>query len=168
VSAEPGPDLPLEAYLWRRFAELFASSGIADAVQASASVRRADDGTLTLFVRSRSRGTVAIGTIGAVERVVGTASVDDALLVAYLKHERDARAAMFEPMRALAEELDEKRQAPLDAIRAKKRAQMAKAVELHAAGRSVPFIARTLGVWPRTVQRYLREAKSATDRDLPS
>ena len=94
-----------------------------------------------VYVHSRSRGRVDIGRLD------------------------------YRPLLAVAadraDELEAKRQRPLEAKAAKRRSRQTEARRLRAAGRSVPYIARALKVHQRTVQRYLEATQTATERETP-
>jgi DNA-binding NarL/FixJ family response regulator len=156
-----------DAYLWARFTVALADSAIPDVEQASGDVRFDRAGTLSMIVKSRSRGFVTVGTIDHAELAAGVAAVDDDLLTAFRQHVLEAKAHAADPLAEYARSLEAKRQAPLDAKRKKSDERQSTALAMHAAGRSVAYIARELKVDRRTVQRYLADAKSATHRETP-
>jgi hypothetical protein len=153
-----------EASQWFWYSAALEESGIDDAVPGSASVRFADD-LMTFGVRSRTRGHVELGHIRPTQIEAVGATLSDEQMDAFRAHVREAKAFGFDVLQEYVTDLEEKRRAPLVAKSAKKRELKDKALRLHAASRSVPYIARSLGVTPRTVQRYLAEEKAATDRE---
>ena len=156
-----------DAYLWRRFAEILADAHLSEVEPLSSRVL-VDERGMTLSVETAARGRLEIGTITDAELEAGEAAVNAADLAAWHEHERDVTAWAFEPMRKLADELDETyRRKPLEKKAAKKQAKRARALELRASGRSVAYIARELGVVRRTVERYFAPKDSATDRERP-
>ena len=124
--------------------EMFASSGVSDAEPGSTTVSPVEGGN-DVYVISRNRGRVQIGSLPYV--VVNARAA--AIAVPY------------------AEDLEAKRNRPLEAKAAKKHARQERARALRAAGWSVPYIARELKAHPRTVQRYLAGRETATDRETP-
>jgi hypothetical protein len=133
-----------------QLAELFVASGITDAVFASTTLSPSDDGIGTdVYVESRSRGRVSIGTLP------------------YLVVQ--ARAGVIAV--PYAEELEAKRAAPLTAKARQKAEHIQRAVELHEAGNSPNRIAQIMTAErgkttdPRVVRDWLAMAKSRMDRE---
>jgi hypothetical protein len=154
------------AYLSGRLAELFAASGIEDAVPASTTMARRGDGWI-VQVESRSQGQVEIGMLDDAELDAGVAAVTADDIEAWHERETRAHAAGFEPMRALAEELVAKRRRPLEAKAEQLAARQSRAAAMRAEGRSNAYIARALGLNLRTVERYFQSSESATNRERP-
>lgn len=156
-----------DAYLWHRLSTLLTDSQIPDVEPLSMTVRP-DADTLTVTVRSRSRGAVAIGTIEHEELDAGIAAVTEEQIALYREHDRDVRAFAFEPIRAYAEALEASRRKPLEAKARKKAAHVERAVALRLAGHSPNRIAQIMSDEGairgdkdpvRTVKRWLADAK---------
>ena len=146
-------DQTIQGHLHRdlgaQIAELFASAGITD-TEPGMTAQATEDGTGTeLFVTSRSRGRVSIGTLPFL--VVNARA--GAIAVPY------------------AEALEAKRKAPLDAKRRQKNANVRRAAELSDAGNSVPRIAQIMSdergktTDARTVRAWLADRKTRMDRE---
>ncbi len=159
-------DERLEASQWYWYSAALEESGLDDIAPGSGSVR-VSDGIATFVVKSRSRGLVTVGSIEIDTLATVAADLDESQMTAFRQHVNDVKVATFDIIADHARDLELKRQAPLDAIAAGKQRRKSKALELHAAGRSVPYIARALGIDHRTVQRYLAEEQTATNRESP-
>jgi hypothetical protein len=146
----------LEASQWFWYSAALEDAGVDDAEPASG-VARVTDGMLTFLVKSRSRGQVTVGSIAIDSLTSVAADLDEVQLAAYRQHVRDVKLATFDIIADQALEMYLKRRAPLDALAEGKQRRKSRALEMHAAGRSVAYIAGALGVDRRTVQRYLAE-----------
>lgn len=128
---------------------------IGDVTPLSGAIRLDNDGLLVFSVESASRGRVNVGSITYVELDAGVAAVTEADFAAFSKHERAVKADAFDLVRDYAAELENKRAAP-NVARARRSAERkAEALRLHAAGRSVAYISRALGVSRKQIGRYL-------------
>jgi hypothetical protein len=160
-------DERLDAYLWKRLSGLLAASGVDDTWPGSMTLTRDGDG-FAVAVESVSRGRVVIGAITPGELDEGVATMSGQDLDAWRARDLSVRAWGFDIMRDYAEELVTKRvRAPLDAKRRKKAGREERAYALRDEGRTVAYIARHLGLHERTVERYLADRESATDRETP-
>lgn len=130
--------------------------GLDDAKPASG-ITRLDNGMLTYSVESRSRGRVTIASIAQDTLLAAAAAINDKELAAFRQHRRDAKAVAFDYVVPFASDLYTKRRAPLVAVSEGKQRRKAEALAMHAAGNSVRYIARKLGIDRRTVQRYIAE-----------
>lgn len=164
----------LEASQWFWYSDLLERSGLTD-VQRGSGETGVSDGILSFSVGTTSRGRVALGTIRIDKIRKVAASLDAGQLAAYREHVRDAKALALELVLPYAQELETRRRAPLEGKARAKEAKIARAVGLHREHKSPARIAQIMCAEgliagdkdpARTVRRWLKEAKSRTDREV--
>ena len=167
-------DERFEASRWFWYSDLLERAGLVD-VEPASGQSRFEAGVESFSVNTASRGRVELGSIptAELERVAG--SLDAVQLAAYQEHVRDAKALAFDVVLPYADQLEARRRAPLEGKAKAKEAKIARASELHNAGKSPARIAQIMadeglisgGVDPvRSVRRWLSEAKGRTDREV--
>jgi len=163
-----------DAAQWRALRDMLAASEIDDMVPGEPMrVRPPDFG---VYVQSRSRGAVRIGTYPTWETIErDAATLTDHQLQEYLlEHRLPAAELAFETVRQFASDLQAKRRRPLISKALRSEAKIERAVDLHAQGHSPGRIAQIMTAEGlirgdkdpgRSVRRWLAIAKSRTDRE---
>lgn len=163
-----------DAVQWRALRAMLDASDVDDLVpDEPMRVHPSDRG---VYVQSRSRGSVRIGTYPTWETIEHDAAVltDHQFREYQLEHRLPATEIAFESVRHHVDDLDAKRRRPLEEKARKSEAKIKRAVDLHEQGHSPRRIAQIMTAEglirgdkdpARSVRRWLAGEKSRTDRE---